>query len=99
MRAASSARAGTVMEVVTSTPVPQCTGPEVQSYDREAVRPGAWVAYDYYLAAGSEWNYVAAASELVTVLHMKVCAERSRTHLHAQQCRSSPPPPPLARQV
>jgi hypothetical protein len=78
---------------VTSPPVPQCAGPEVQSYAREAVRPGAWVAYDYYLAEGSEWNYVAAASELVTVLHMKVCAERS-THLSARAAMSFERPPP-----
>ena len=79
MRALPSARAGTALEVVTSPPlVPRCSGPDVQRHARGAIRPGAWLAYDYYLTAGSEWHYVAAASDLVTVLHMKVCAAPAR---------------------
>ncbi len=106
MRGRPSTRAGTALEVVTGLPpAPQCSGPDVQRYAQGAIRPGAWLSYDYYLTAGSEWHYVAAASDLVTVLHMKVCAApacgcaaMSYACTHRMSPSSQHPPSPTRRQ-
>ena len=65
--------AGTTLEVVSAPPHrPKCVGPAVRLRKRQTVRPGAWVALDYYLTAGSEWEYTVAvaSSASMAVLQM-----------------------------